>query len=203
MKTFACIFFITLILTAPTGCKSYMKMKYGIAQPREETRESLIAFLEKNHFPTHYLYMFRDSTSYLEAMRHPVIRKNLLSHMLFDTTGNLVERDTARCQWAGSELIRRLRADSSCVTTDQITLGQIARLIAPFGRDSADNILSGKCDFTLVVIWAKFLGTYNYRLFDLEKAAAENKTAVIRLIFLNMDMQKEWQLKPGQQLNIH
>ena len=57
-------------------------------------------------------------------------------------------------------------------------------------------------DFTIIVTWAKFLGTYNARLFDLADAVKQNKTARIRLIWLNADMQKSWNLTKEQKLEI-
>ncbi|NCA75160.1 MAG: hypothetical protein EOM90_02395 [Alphaproteobacteria bacterium] len=202
MKTIARILLLFLIPAMQEGCKSYMNLKYDITQPGTETPESLIVFLQKNQFPVHDLYMFRDSSAYRSALVRPEIRKNLLSHMLFDRDGKWIDRDTAKCQWAGSEAIRSLHADSNYLSTDQITLDQITRLIVPFGPDKGPVDPTAKVDFTLVVIWAKFLGKYNYRLFDLEKAAGENKTATIRMILLNMDMQKEWNLTSGNSLKI-
>lgn len=202
MKTITRILLLLLFLTSQEGCKSYLNLKYDISQPEIETPESLISFLQKNHFPMHDLYMFRDSSAYRTAMTRPEIRKNLLSHMLFNHDGTWISRDTTRCQWAGSDAIRSLHADSNYRSDDQITLDQITRLIVPFGPGQGHVEPIGKVDFTLVVIWAKFLGKYNYRLFDLEKAAGENKTANIRMILLNMDVQKEWNLKSGNSLKI-
>ena len=57
-------------------------------------------------------------------------------------------------------------------------------------------------DFTIIVTWAKFLGDYNSRLFVLSEAVEQNKTARIRLIWLNIDMQESWKLTPEQKLAI-
>lgn len=57
-------------------------------------------------------------------------------------------------------------------------------------------------DFTVVVTWAKFLGRYNYRLFDLEAAVAGNSVASIRLVWLNTDMQRSWELRANQRIRV-
>jgi hypothetical protein len=56
-------------------------------------------------------------------------------------------------------------------------------------------------DFTVIVTWAKFIGTYNSRLFALSEAV-KHCPAHIRMIWLNVDMLESWKLKTGQKVNI-
>ena len=111
-------------------------------------------------------------------------------------------KDTTMCQWAGDRPIRLLRPDTTFQTTDRLKLDQISDKIIPFGIQLKTGPETINPDFTVVITWARFMGKYNYRLFDLEKPLMENRRAKIRLIWLNVDMQKEWQLKPGQRLKI-
>lgn len=196
------LFFLILLLALLAGCKGYMKMRYGMTQPKEETPESLVKFLEKNRFPANHLYMFRDSATYVKAMADNVIMNNILSHMLFDRHGKLIPRDSSKCQWAGSQVISSLSNDSTYSTDDGITLQALLGMIVPFGPPETEDNVTRDPDFTLVVIWSKFLGRYNYRLFQLDSAVSENRQVLIRMIRLNMDMQKSWNLGPEQRLKI-
>ena len=102
MKTFYMIIKLALmviLLYMASGCTNYMKLKYGMTEPKEETPEGLISFLEKQKFPTRDMYMFSDSASYCQTLRDPIFGKNMLSHMNFDRDGILLLRDTTQCQW--------------------------------------------------------------------------------------------------------
>jgi hypothetical protein len=191
-----------LITIIPSGCKTYVKLKYGATQPKQETCESLIAFLKKNHFPVDNQYCFKDSASFFSMMRNPMVNENLLSHMLFDQHGNLMDRDTAKCQWAGSNVISNLDPDSVYHNIKPFRIDMITEQIIPFGQPDSGLFNPPSPDFTLVVLWARFIGRYNYRLFDLEKAVSDNKRARIRIIWLNIDMQKSWKLPKEKQLGI-
>jgi hypothetical protein len=200
---FTQIFFSVLVTVTLSSCKSYVKYKHGITKPYEETPGSLINFLEKNKFPGNNIYIFADSAEYIHAYKNEIFRQNLLGHMIFDRKGQLLIRDTTKCQWAGADLIRRLHPDSIYPTTRTLTVDQLLKNIIPVGTVDSDKWTAQIPDFTLIVCWAKFLGKYNYRLFDLEGALKENQHSKIRLIWLNIDMQKSWHLKPNQKLSVN
>jgi hypothetical protein len=193
---------LIVLLSISAGCKSYMSLKYGITQPKEETPARLTAFLEKNHFPAENLYMFSDSASYCQEMRDPEFSKYLIGHMIFTRDGTLLKRDTAQCQWAGYDLVKSLHPDSVYEKSSDVQLSRVLPKIIPFGMKStaAESIMEP--DFTLIVTWAKFIGKYNYRLFVLDEAVRLNTTARIRLIWLNVDMQESWKLTPEQRVAI-
>jgi hypothetical protein len=175
-----------------------MKYKYGVKDPKEETPESLLAFLEKNKFPTEPVYILSDSDSYFKLFRDSILLKNFLSHMIFDSRGVQLCRDTTRCQWSGYDVVKTLKPDSAYRLSGGVRLEDILKHIRPVGRAAIYDTLAVRCDFTLIVTWAKFIGKYNYRLFDLNQAVRENKTARIRVIWLNIDVQKNWHLKKEQ-----
>ncbi len=205
MKTFPLVVTIaatTLLIICTAGCKSYIKYKYGITQPREETPGKLLVFLEKHNFPTDNLYLFSDSGSYSHAVRNPEFRKHLPGHMIFDRDGALLQRDTMQCQWAGYDMIKSLNRDATYEKSPGFQLGEILGHIQPFGKNSVPDDTLKDPDFTVIVTWAKFIGTYNYRLFRLSDAPKLNNTARIRMIWLNIDMQESWHLTAEQKVAI-
>ncbi len=185
-----------------TGCKSYMKLKYGITQPGIESSATLLNFLNKNHFPVYNQYLIRDSSAFFMLMKDAEVSRNLLSHMLFSRQGMLLERDTTKCQWAGSKEIEMLHPDSIGYRIKPFRLQDLTAFIIPFGAGDAKRFTPDEPDFTLVILWAKFIGRYNYRLFDLEKAVERNAASRIRIIYLNMDMQESWHLSKSEGLKI-
>jgi hypothetical protein len=193
---------ISVVVLGLSGCKTYMHFKYGLTQPKEETPATLISFLEKNHFPTGNQYVFTDSGSYGQVVRNPEFRKYLLSHMIFDREGLLMQHDTNQCQWAGCDRIKALTPDSAYEKCNDLRLAQLLGYIQPFPGNSSVIESPENPDFTVIVTWAKFIGTYNYRLFALSDAVSQNKTAKIRLIWLNLDMQENWKLSKEQKVAI-
>jgi hypothetical protein len=179
-----------------------MHFRHGLSQPKPETPESLRAFLEKNQYPSDNQYIFSDSGFYFQAIRNPSFRKRLLSQLIFDRKGNLLVRDTNQCQWSGFELVKSLHPDSLYQTCQDLQPGEILRHIKPFGPDSLSAGNPDRPDFTVIVTWARFIGTYNARLFALSEAITRNKNARIRIIWLNIDLQKSWNLSKGQIMEI-
>jgi hypothetical protein len=135
-------------------------------------------------------------------MNNPVFRQHLLSHLIFDKHGHWVPEDTTTCQWAGSKFISALHPDSSYAVRQDIRLEQITGGICLVGVCRCIHSGKNPPDFTILVTWGKFLGRYNYRLFNLAKAVQDNPEANIRLIWLNIDIQKEWKFPPGRKLHL-
>jgi hypothetical protein len=192
---------ILLVFFFP-GCSGYVKYRYGIQQPKPETPGSLLGFLEKQGFPGDNQYLFTDTVTFLHWMNSPVLRQHLLSHLIFDKYGQWLPEDTAACQWAGGNFIAALHPDSSYAVRQDIRLEQITGGIRRMGICHCPADGENPPDFTIVVTWGKFLGKYNYRLFNLGKAVLENPTANIRLIWLNIDIQKDWKFPPGRKLQL-
>ena len=144
--------------------------------------------------------MFSDSASYCQTLRDPIFGKNMLSHMNFDRDGILLLRDTTQCQWSGYDIIKTLSKDSSYKKGTGLSLEQILDHIRPFGKNAGQDTVVKNPDFTVIVTWAKFLGGYNYRLFNLDSSVIENRASRIRLIWLNVDMQESWHLTKQQKI---
>jgi hypothetical protein len=189
-----------LLLLQSPACKTYVHFKYGLTEPGEESPEKLMDFLEKHHFPTENQYLFSDSASYTRAIKNSLFMKYFLNNLIFDRNGTLLQRDTAQCQWSGYEKIKSLNPDSIYEKSNDLKLNQILSLVKECGNNAVLNEASIEPDFTIIVTWAKFLGDYNSRLFVLSDAVNLNKTARIRLIWLNIDMQESWNLTKDQKM---
>ncbi len=184
--------FTLAILLGCCQCSTYVRYRYGISKPGPETRGSLITFLEANGFPQEDQYWFPDPGTFRTALKDSLFRVNILSYMIFDCHGKMLEKDTAACQWSGSQALRHLRPDSAYkVIDDSILFGMIGKAV-PLCQGLQDAPDTSGTDFTFVAIWAKYLGKYNYRLFNLKEFIDSNHSARIRIIWLNADYHKSW-----------
>jgi hypothetical protein len=193
---------LSLLVLSLTGCVTIVKWKYGITNPREQTPEKIISFLERHAYPDSCQFIFNDSLAYFQGLRNPVFRKNLIGHMIFDGKGSLLQHDTAQCQWSGYDVIRSLNPDSVYLNLNGLQLADILDHIHPIGSNPGQDPKLLHPDFTIIVTWAAFLGTYSARLFELSEAVKENTTGKVRLIWLNIDMQESWKLTKDQKMEI-
>jgi hypothetical protein len=189
-----------VLLINMTGCVTIVRWRYGITNPKLQNPEKLMSFLKKHKYPYSSQYVFSDSSSYFQEFRDPLFRKNLFSTMIFDSMGSLIQRDTNKCQWSGYEVIEMLDPDSAYNKVDGSQLSRILDHIKPVNPVSVTE--NHNPDFTIVVTWAMFIGEMNDKLFELSEAAGRNKEARIRLIWLNIDMQENWNLTKAQKLEI-
>ena len=191
-----------MLLLSFTSCVTIIKWKYGITNPKDQTPEKLISFLEKHHYPDSCQFIFNDSLSYFQSIRDSVFRKHMFGYMIFDCHGSLIQKDTTQCQWSGYEAIKALTPDSSFLQLNGLELCGILDHIQPVGLNPGKDTVFRHPDFTVIVTWAKFLGTFNSRLFELSDAVKQNRKARIRLFWLNVDMQESWNLTKDQKLEI-
>ncbi len=193
---------VPLFLLIFSGCVTIVKWKYGITNPREQTPEKLHAFLKKHKYPDTCQFVFTDSSAYFHRMRDSVFKKHLFSNMIFDRQGSLLQSDPSKCQWSGFEVVKSLNKDSAYPKSPGPSLAGLLDQIEPFGPEISQVSFVKDPDFTVIVTWALFLGTYNARLFELSEAVAQNPGARIRLVWINMDMQERWNLTKNQKLEI-
>ncbi len=199
MKKFLLIAFLALLTWA--GCRQIVFWKYGMHQPEPETPESLVAFLKEMNQQLPGQYIFSDSASYLKFIWSPFFSKHLM-HTLFYTERGYMNQfvDSNKCQWSGGYFIARLKRDTLYATDTSNRYQTLLKSIVPLAPATTDGEDAGPCDFTLLVPWGKFIGRYNERLFANDLAIGKNRGVTIRVIYLNIDMQKSWNLREDQKL---
>lgn len=187
-----CLAFTLALLLGCCRCSTYVRYRYGISKPGAETRGSLVSFLEVNSFPQEDQYWFPDAGTFRMALKDSLFRVSILSYMIFDRHGRLLVKDTAACQWSGADVLRNLRPDSAYRVIDNPGLYRLVEKAVPVCRGLEGIPDTSGFDFTFVAIWAKYLGKYNYRLFNLKEFIDSNHSARIRIMWLNADYQKTW-----------
>jgi hypothetical protein len=99
------LWFSLLFLFLFTGCKSFVKLRYGVTNPKVETTESLTKFLKKHHYPVESFYVFKDSTSYLKILKDPVLKHTLFTTIIINEDFKKIATDSSRCQWSGGYFV--------------------------------------------------------------------------------------------------
>jgi hypothetical protein len=196
------LFLVTLSLIAFSSCKMLIMKSQGIRNPKEETPESLISFLEKRNGPLENNFIFKDSASWLYFSMHPRIHKEVIGTFLFNEHGLILNiKDSTKCQWSGINAISELHPDSTYNIDSTLKIQYIESLLLP--------LIPGLCktqeknsNFTVMMTWARFIGKLNDRIFLARDIVADNPNKNIRLIFINLDMQKSWHLNPDQKVKI-
>lgn len=189
--------FILLIPLILGGCKQIILKSQGITKPKPETPESVLEFVNKWKEDPGTVYLFKDSTAYKKFMRTSVYKKNLPGTVFFNEKGMLNHLiDSTKCQWSGGYYTSRLKSDTTYQADTNYTYQKILSSLIPLKvEENKENF-----DFTVIVTWAVFLGKYNERQFSVSQAARENKKARIRVILLNIDTQKSWNLQKDKGL---
>lgn len=195
------IYTILFLVLAITGCRQIIFWKYGMHDPQQETPQRLRSFLAGMNQPLAGQYIFGDSSSYLKFIWHPFYSKKLLRTLLFNEQGYLDSlMDPGKCQWSGGSYLLALHRDSLYHADTSIRYQSLLDSLKPL--DTAGLVAgdTGRYDFTALVTWGAFIGRYNERLFVNDLAVKGNRNARIRIIYLNIDMQESWKLRPDQRL---
>ncbi|MEI6454864.1 MAG: hypothetical protein WCO93_01125 [bacterium] len=190
---------IFILLSA--GCRQVVKMRYGVREPREETPASIIGFLKRMDQSAGSCFIFRDSASFCGYIKNPVFRENLLGSFFFNSRGLIIHyKDTNKCRWSATTFIKNLRNDTLYQVDTTFRFNELLSHLSPLITGDTMNIKETDYDFVIVITWAMFAGKLNERLFHADEALAENPRIRAGVLFLNMDMQKDWKLQQGQKL---
>lgn len=199
MKKLLIITFVFMM--ALTGCRQIIYWKYGMHEPKQETPESIRAFLKEMNQPLTNQYIFPDSTSYLRFVWDTLISHKMFRTLIFNDAGYLSRLvDGSSCQWSGGKYILGLKRDTLYYADTAQRYQTLIKKLVPLDGATAEANDSLPYDFTLIVTWGKFIGRYNERLFVNDIAIAQNTHARIRILYINIDMQESWKLNELQAL---
>jgi hypothetical protein len=179
-----------------SGCKQIILWKYGVRDPRIETRESLLKYIQKQGQDPENIYLFRDTLAYNSFFKDTVFKKAFFSAIVFDKKGSIVDyKDPKSCQWAAVGYIEKLKRDTLYALDTTHNIFTVLPSIVPLNDRHPVSINQPDYDYTVIFTWAKYIGKLNDRLFVISEAAKNNKKASIRVISLNIDIQDSWGYK--------
>jgi hypothetical protein len=100
--------------------------------------------------------------------------------------------DTTHCQWSGGYFVRRLKIDSSYTIDPSLNVRWLLSKIISTSDLTGFDASTHDFDFIVINTWGKFLGKMNERLFATLSCVKERKDLRIKVINLNCDIQKSW-----------
>jgi len=136
-------------------------------------------------------------------MNNPLFRENLVGSFFFTSKGLLINyKDTSKCRWSTAYFIKNLRSNASYQIDTTFRYQDLLQHIIPLVQSDSATFDENSCDYFIVITWAMFVGKLNERLFAADEAAMENRQVRTKIIFLNVDMQKNWKLSDHQKIII-
>lgn len=194
--------FIILFVFLGSGCKQLILWKYGVRNPKKETAESIRAYATKYGQDPGKVWLFRDSTAFSWFSSDSIYRKTCFGAIVFNDIGLLLNyRDSSSCQWSAAAYVNQLKRDTTYRIDESRKFPAVFSYLVPLAGRSSLAADTSRYDYTVVFTWAKYLGKMNERLFTINDAARSNPHANIRVISLNIDMQKSWGLRKSQKLH--
>ena len=184
-----------------SSCLPVVKMHYGIKQPKNETSHSIFEYLVDHYYPLCSQYIFKDSASFFEMYKEH--KKTVLTTIIVDKNYKMIAPDTTKCQWSGGYFVRRLKTDTIYATDSSLDVRSLLSKIISTADSTSVNFAKDDFDFLVINTWGKFLGKYNERLFATSEEVKKRKDLRIKVINLNLDMQKSWNIQKGDQLRFN
>ncbi len=196
--------FFLLVLFLTTGCKQIAMWKYGIKTPKTETPESILAYAKKQGQNTDNIYMFKDSASYTKFLKDSLYKKAFLSAIVFNDKGLLMNyKDSTSCQWSAVAYIKKLKTDTIYRIDESRKFLSVIPFLIPLNAQATQTMNAAGYDYTVIFTWAKYIGKLNERLFCINEAAKNNTNVKIRVISLNVDVQKSWDLQKSGKMKMN
>jgi len=191
MKIFKVICFFSLLLLF-ASCNQIIKKFAGVHDPRPESVESLMKFLKKKGLSQDHVYVFKDSTSFIDHFQYswtfPKAYVYNQDYLLLD----VIEKDTCTKQtW---NMVEALSGAGSYPVDSNRTLPQLLKNIERTdGQEPGANTLP-LSDFYVVLYWAKFTGKVSIREIKfIEKTlAAKQDSMNIELLKVSCDPLVSW-----------
>jgi hypothetical protein len=198
------LFLLLLSICIFAGCKQIVIWKYGIRSPKMETPGSITDYAKKQGQNPDNIWLFTDSVAFARFNKDSLFRKSYFGALVFNRQGLVINfKDTASCQWSVANSVRKLKRDSVYeIDTSRTCRGLMSSLVPLTGILIHPNDVE-EYDYTVVYTWAKYIGKLNERLFEISEAARNNSSASIRVISLNVDMQKSWNLRKDQRIRMN
>lgn len=171
------------------SCQPIMMKLYGIKDPKEENKVSIVKKAHKFGLDTTNIVTCSFSNFIPTAKKHGIPDASI-----YDANGEYIEyriSDSA-CNAGLFEFIPNLKIGNNYNKPDSLNLqGEWKQL-----RDLNGNILKEpkKADFYVLIYWTVYSGKLNKDHVKIwEKLANENKQCSIEVIKVNMDVQSWWQ----------
>lgn len=196
---FIAIFFLTIL----TSCKSSLKKKYEIKDPKIETELSIKSFLNSKKIDTSNVYIFKSLMTYSIASQ-----KKLLSvpdAIFYNKEGNFVnyKKSASDCNGKIDSFLSDLKSFSEIESDETNKIDNFIKFLK-----DGDKIKKNLKEVNVFITWAIFTGKLNEeKAFEWIRLIndAKKQGVSINYFLVNCDFQEVWKLTDEQikSLNIN
>ena len=181
---------IILIALNFFSCMSVKKLISGVKNPKIESKESIINYLEKNEIETNHVAALKDVKEFSEMFQQDLSFPNFL---IFNKEGELINPNQKKKYVSDvNQFMQTLDVLNSDVLyrniTDDINLNFIRSRIV----DLDGNAMKlEENEYFMICVWAKFMGKRTTRKVK-KYVDAANKKDNLSFVLLTFDPQEFW-----------
>jgi hypothetical protein len=179
---------ILLVVLLFSSCTKLIFVLYGVKNPAIESEKSIRKSARKHQLDTADIITVR-CAHYLREVKG----KGIPNASVFDAQGNYIEyrsNDTA-CNAGLFDFIPKLSVQNTYNKTGETTL---QKELAKYTRLNGDSVyMPQTADFYVLIYWTVWSGRLNKDHVKIwEDLAKQNKTARVKVIKANLDLQANW-----------
>ncbi len=183
--------FIYSIILLFTSCKSVLKTFYGIKKPKIETENTLRKYLKKKDINDDNIY----TVNYSDFKKINKQIDGIPEILIFENNGKLIKyKNDNECNAKAFDFIENLSKTDSLRYDKKTTLNNYLNKLRDFNGKAIKMEKDNNIDFYLFVFWAKYVGRLNKDHVKIwEEQANNNKRSKIKVVKVNLDIQKWWE----------
>ena len=188
------IFYVVIVsVLFFTSCKFVLKKYYGIRNPKVETEESLRKYLKRKGINSNNVYTvsYKDYKDIMKQIG------GIPEILIFDKNGrNIIYKEEGQCNAYAFNFIEELSKDIEFKYNDSLRLDDYFSKLKDFEGNPVTIKKDESADFYLFIFWTRYSGRLNKDHVKVwEEQAINNKKSKIKVIKVNLDMQKWWEQK--------
>jgi hypothetical protein len=181
-----------LVALGMFSCRSLVLRSRGLKDPKPETVESVTAALTAyQQWYKDYLCVFKDSAALADLFGK---RGYLAASQFYDRNGyRIITNDSGFCLGVEARFAGNLNPQGEYPVDSSYRITEMMKYLKVIGDSVSAG--TGADDFSVVLVWAKYLEPVNPYLFAMADTIHRHHPMRINFIFFNIDEMKDWNLK--------
>ena len=188
------------LLLSLTACQPMVKIIFGIKQPKPKSEKQLEHQIKKRNLKHAENYSLGSINDFMKVLADDGYR-NLEGNDVFSFNNKgqfLLFIDTLNksCIPLDHHWINNL-SDTALyqpLSEDTLNFRKFSNLFHTLDNTPVQRILNPNADYTLIVLWASFVGRWNNQVFRRLEGLDTLRNINVDIIYLNYDLKKTWDL---------
>ncbi len=179
------LFYLFIFLS---GCSPVIRVIYDIREPKIESKEGLLKYLEKKNIATDNVVFFTDTTS--RKSRYEMLRNKLIQIQVFDIQQvQIYYKDTLLdCNGPAYDYTNSICDDSVQKVNHNLKLHDITKNLIFSNGELLEKHLKRNMDYYVFIYWARSAGRLNKTAVrQWEENLNAQKNCKIQVVKVNLD----------------